>query len=493
MFRKVKGWLKGVMMRMGLVKSVKSISNVRSLQMDDAHYKHIDTWLALYKGYLSEWHDLRYTTVSGGKKRRMATLGMPKVVSQEMASLIFNERCEINVSDPDLKENIASILKKNKFTKRFQDYLEYSFALGGVVIKPYHDGKQIKLSYVTADCFVPVSWDNQGISEGCFVNESKKGDKKFTHLEWHLWENGVYVVKNELYESKDNELGKPVPLSLLYPNLEEETKIENFTRSNFVYIKPSIANNIDLHSPLGISIYANALDTIKSLDIAFDSYQREFKLGKKRVIVPTSAIRTVVDEHGNMVRYFDADDEVYEALNLGQDSDEIKDITISLRVEEHVMAINSLLNLLAMQTGFSSGSFSFDGQSVKTATEVVSENSKTFKTKQSHENVIEAALTELVDCIVQTAELYETFSAPTGEWEVTVSFDDSIAEDKLGEINKQTLMLSSGIQSKKRAIMKVHGLSEEEAIQWLQEIAEENKIQTDDAVDFFGLNDDAGA
>jgi hypothetical protein len=41
------------------------------------------------------------------------------------------------------------------------------------------------------------------------------------------------------------------------------------------------------------------------LDIAFDSYQREFKLGKKRILVPDSAIQTVIDPiTGQMHRYF---------------------------------------------------------------------------------------------------------------------------------------------------------------------------------------------
>lgn len=495
MFAKVKSAIKGVLQRMGLVKNIKDMSQLKNISMDDGYYKHIDKWKALFQGHFGEWHDVKYNTPDGQKKRVMATLGMPKVVSQEMASLIFNERCEINISDESLKKEIDDIFNANKFTKRFQDYLEFQFALGGMVIKPYVADGKVKLSYVTADCFVPVSWDNQGVHEGVFVNEIRKGEKKFTHLEWHLWESGKYVVRHELFEAKNTtELGKQVPLSTLYPDLEPEVWMEGFKRSNFVYFKPSIANNVDMHSPLGASIFANALDTLKTLDIAFDSFQREFRLGKRRIIVPSTALQTFVGHDGVPRRYFDADDEVYEGMDLGgMDANKIHDNTTELRVEEHIAAINAMLNVLSMQTGFSSGAFSFDGQSVKTATEVVSENSKTFKTKQSHENVIEASLTELIDCIVQTAELYELFSAPADGWEVTVAFDDSIAEDKLGEINKQTLMLSIGIQSKKRAIMKINGLSEEEAIQRLQEIAEENKVRTDDAVDFFGLNNDAGA
>ncbi|ARK28786.1 Phage portal protein, SPP1 Gp6-like [Halalkalibacter krulwichiae] len=457
---------------MGITKHIKSLSQLKQIPMDDEYYKHIDKWKALYQGYFSDWHDLQYNTVNGTKKRTMATLGMPKVVAQEMASLIFNERCEINISDEGLSKEITNVFEQNKFVKRFQDYLEFQFALGGMVIKPYFSDGQLKLSYVTADCFVPLSWDNQGIHEAVFPNEIRKGDKRYTHLEWHLWEGKEYVIKNELFVSDNNsDLGKQVPLSVLYPDLEEEVRITAFKRSNFVYFRPNVANNIDMHSPLGISLFANALDTLKSLDIAFDSYQREFRLGKRRIIVPASAVKMVVDGQGNMVRYFDADDEVYQAMGSGgMDDQKIHDSTVELRVEEHIAAINSLLNLLATQTGFSTGAFTFDGKSMKTATEVVSENSKTFKSKQSHENVIEAGLTELIDCVIQTAELYELFSRPKENWDVTVTFDDSIAEDRAAEINKQIKMVVGGLQSRKRAIMKVHGVTEDEAMVILKEV-----------------------
>ncbi len=479
------------MYRMGLIKGIKRLADHKDIQINEDFYKYIGNWKALYKGYFSEWHDIRYTTIAGPKKRRMASLNMPKVVSQELATLIFNERCEINISDKTLSGKIHDVFKNNNFVKKFQDYLEYQFAMGGMVIKPYVEDEKLKLSYVTADCFIPISWDHITIREAVFLNEFSKKGKKYNHLEWHLWDRATYIIRNEVYENNTGEeLGVKVPLKQFFPNLEEEIRISNYKRPGFVYFKPNIANNLDTTSPLGISIFANALDTLHSLDIAFDSYQREFKLGKKRILVPDTAIQTVIDPlTGQMHRYFDAEDEVYQAMALGDmDANKIADISTTLRVEEHISAINSLLNVLAMQIGFSSGAFTFDGQGVKTATEVVSENSKTFRTKQSHENLIEAGIQELVECIIQVAELYQLFNRPEGEYEVTVAFDDSIAEDQKAEIAKQVQLVTNQLTSKKKAIMKIHGFSEEEAEQLLKEIAEENATATVEAIDFFGIN-----
>jgi len=47
----------------------------------------------------------------------------------------------------------------------------------------------------------------------------------------------------------------------------------------------NIANNMDLDSPMGIAVFANAIDQLKGIDITYDSYVNEFILGKKRIFV----------------------------------------------------------------------------------------------------------------------------------------------------------------------------------------------------------------
>ena len=475
MFKSLIAKIRQVMYRMGLLKGIEKLSDHKDVTLNEEMFQQIEIWKSLYKGYYEKWHNITYQTVEGRKQRIMESLNMAKASAAEMASLVFNEKCEISISDDTLAENIEEVFKQNKFYKKFQDYLEYSFALGGMVIKPYVEDEKIRLSFVTADCFIPLTWQNETIYEAVFPSEYKKGDKKYTHLEWHVWEDGEYVIRNELYESNGQDLGIKVALSTLFPDLEEEVRISGLSNPIFTYFKPNTANNIDTQSPLGISIYANALDTMKAIDTAFDSLHREFRLGKKRIIVPAHMVQVVIDpQTGEPKRYFNTSDETYEALNADENDVDIRDMTVELRVEEHIEAINALLNLFAMQTGFSAGTFTFDGESMKTATEVISEQSKTFKSKQSHEVIIEASLQELIDSIVAIAELYNIFSAPEN-YEVAISFDDSIAEDKSAEINQQIQLVTNQLQSRKRAIMRIHGMTEEDAEQLLQEIYAEER------------------
>src|SRR5690625_5392601 len=479
MFNRIKELLKGGLQRLGLLKGIEKLSDHKDIFMNEEMYNLIEMYKDLYKGFHADWHNVEYQTIDGKQTRRMDTLNMAKTSAAEMASLVFNEKCEISIGDDenDTSKFVDDVFKHNKFNKKFQDFLEYSFAQGGMVIKPYVEDNKVKLSFVTADCFVPIEWSNESIKEGVFINEFQKGDNKYTHLEWHVWENGVYTVKNEVYKSQSgDDLGVLVPLKDHFPGLEPALGMPKLKKSLLVYFKPNTANNVDTQSPLGIPIYANALPTMKAIDTAFDSFHREFRLGKKRIIVPEAMVKTVYDQNGQPQRYFDSSDETYESFNTGNmDDAKIHDVSVVLRVEEHVSAINALLNLYAMQTGFSSGTFTFDGQSMKTATEVVSEQSKTFKSKQSHEVIIEEGLIELIDSILAIAETYNLFISK-GELDVSVAVDDSIAEDKNAEIEKEAKKIMSGFQSKRRAIMRIEGVTEDEAMKILKEIIEEENM-----------------
>lgn len=483
----------------------KEIEEILNTQLSDEHYKMLDKWKAIYAGYLSEWHDVRDMTVNGVKKRRRHSINMAKISSNELSKLIFTEHVEFNISDKAHHENINNLLKANRFGKVFQDKIEQMLALGGMALKvnpkELPDGTyKLLIAYVTPDCIIPISWENGEVTEAAFLNITKKKDKTYCLFEIHKWKvakvvskdgkesvKKLYTIANTLYERDTNAStdAKEVPLSTLYPELQEYAIIENLTQPLFQYLKPNIANNMDLQSPLGISIFANALDTLYALDVAFDSFIREFKLGKRRIIVPSQAVRTVLDPlTGEMNRYFDADDEVYQAMNFSEpEKQKITDNTVDLRVDEHVSAINALLNLYAMQTGFSTGTFSFDGEVVKTATEIISENSKTYQTIRSNENVIEEGLEKFIRTLSEVAALYEVFDLPSKEFEIDFNWDDSIVGDKYTDSDFYIKLNQNGLVSKKYSLMKILGLTEEQADEMLKEVKEETASETPDIDD----------
>ena len=304
-------------------------------------------------------------------------------------------------------------------------------ALGGGAIKVWYEEKRdgegnvipgsgsIRLGFCMADQFVPTAWDNTQVTDGVFISRQAKDGYYYTRLEWHKWDGLTYWISNEAYRSEYKQngakepqdiLGFRYPLNAAYPFLDEQTPLQGLSTSLFAYYRPAIANNLDDDSPLGVSIYANALSTLKALDICYDSFVQEFRLGRKRIIVPAQCLRTVQDPiTKESRRFFDATDEAYVALKTDDtDALKIQDNTVSLRVGEHEQAINALLSILCLQVGFSAGTFTFDrAQGLKTATEVISENSKTYKTIKSNQLQIKAAIDRVVDAIVQVASLYD--------------------------------------------------------------------------------------
>lgn len=217
----------------------------------------------------------------------------------------------------------------------------------------------------------------------------------------------------------------------------------------------------------GIAVYANSLDRFKAIDLKYDSFMREFDLGRKRILVSSSAVKAKmqVDTNGKpqMVQYFDSNDQAYVSIN-GMEQQPIKEIDFTLRTQEHIDAINAELNWLSSNVGLGQNFYKFDGQSVKTATEVISENSDTFRTREHHWLVIQDVVYDLVKAICQI-EGIQTKS-------ITITPDDSIIEDKTAKQLQGMQKVAQGLKSKKTFLIE-EGMSEEAAEKELEEIEKE--------------------
>ena len=125
-----------------------------------------------------------------------------------------------------------------------------------------------------------------------------------------------------------------------------------------------------------------------------------------------------------------------------------------------------------LQTGFSSGTFSFDGQSVKTATEIISENSETFSTRSDNVLIVEEALKELITTIFELADAYDLFSA-SEEFGVNIDFDDGVFQSQDAKADYYSKLVTAGLSSKLSAIQKLTGVTEKEAKKIVYEIRAE--------------------
>lgn len=439
----------------------------------------IDKWRRIYRDD-PEWRQTAKGGLFSRGKRQLLRLNMAKVLCDNLAALTFSEQCEITLDRPEYQQYIDDTLNANGFWKQLPELLSKAYAMGGGVLKCYLSGGKPRIDYITADRFVPVSWDGSGVQSGILSGTYTRGEDYFHLLEFMQPGRSEFKL---FKAASDSELGRECPLAEMFPDLQNPVVYEG-GKPVFAYFRPFVSNNSDYDVPLGMSVYANCTDTLRALDTVFDSFQREFVLGKKRIIVPSSCVQTIIDpDTAEAVRYFDADDEAFIALRH-EDGESLKitDNTTELRIEQHVSAINAYLNILCMQTGLSAGTFSFDVQlGMKTATEIISQESKTARTVKSNKNLLSETIETIVHALIQLGVMSGELSRH--EYSVTVTMPDGIITDDDTNIDRVVKLYSAGLISRKKALMDIYRVDENTAEELAEAAARESAVGN---ADFFG-------
>lgn len=453
-------------------------------------YDFQEIWKSWYRGNVNDFHYYNLRVNGKEEKCERKTMNMPKKICEDITKLLWTEKTRIELSNKKATERLWEVLdsKENSFTINFPVFLEKGLAIGtGVLIEYKNEQDKTIIDYLDGTVVIPYKYTNSYISGlitiSRFVEEIRKKKIYYTHITYHEYENGIYRRLNELYKSNtETELGKEETFTSKFPNIKEVEEIQTST-PRFQVFKPNIANNFDMDSPMGISVLANSIDRFKAIDIKYDCFCNEFELGRKRILVDQSAMKgqVQVDDNGNQkfVQYFDANDKAYVGIN-GMEGQPVKEIDFSLRHSEHIDSINAELNWLTSNIGLGSNFYKFDGQSTKTATEIISENSEAFRTKVHYDIIVNDIIYDLVKVICEMEGIKTN--------KITIVPDDSIIEDKNTEQIRAQQEVIQGLRSKKSYLMNIKGMSEQEAIEELQKIQDE-KMTNQEAFGFTAIEE----
>lgn len=442
-------------------------------------------WKSWYRGSVNDFH--YYTERVNGKdcKKERLTMNMPKKICEDISKLLWTEKTRIELSNKKATERLWEVLdsKENSFTVNFPIFLEKALAIGAGVLIEYKDSNdKTIIDYLDGTVVIPYLYTNgyiQGlITVSRFIETTRKKEVYYTHITYHEYKDGIYRRLNELYKSNiETELGKEISFEEKFPNVEVLEEIETST-PRFQIFKPNLANNFDMETPMGLSVLANSIDRFKALDMKYDSFYREFKLGKKRILVDPTAMKGTMqaDESGNvrLVQYFDSNDEAYVGIN-GMEGQPVKDVDFSLRAQEHIDSINADLNWLSSNVGLGNSFYKFDGNGLRTATEVISENAEAFRTKTHYDIIVNDVIYDLIKVICEMEGIKTN--------KITIIPDDSIIEDKNTEQIRAMQEVTQGLRSKKSYLMDIKGMSEQEAEEELQKIQDE-KMSNQEAFGF---------
>lgn len=428
--------------------------------------EYVQNWLEWYEGNVKKFHN--YTIYNGKKfvSMKRLTLNMAKRVCEDWANLLLNEKTDITVSDAHSQEVVHLALEKCHFWQKGNEGIEKSFALGcgAFVIVVDNIGTNnkgeltdnskatVKVKFVNATKITPITFEEEEITECAFINVNSGK----TYISVHLKnDKGEYEIHNITCQGSGTNL-----------SFADETDHTVFdTKSSipwFAIVKPNISNNVDINSPLGVSVFANAMDNLKEIDLVFDSYANEFILGKKRIFI--NAKDWVVDPRTGEERdVFDSNDVVIYTLPESDDGKQIiTDQTQTLRVQDHITALQNQLNLFGYKCGLGTEHYKFDSQVVATATQVISVNSEMFRNLKKHEILLEDVLITIVKAMLYAINTF-TSDKVNENAEITIKFDDSIIVDENTERTQDLLDVNSGIMSKVEYRMKWYNEDEKTA------------------------------
>lgn len=438
--------------------------------VDDEWYARIDLWQQWYSGKVRSVHSYRQFNGKKHVPRERKSLGMAKSIAEDWANLSLNEKVDITIKKKTAEKRINQVLQRNHFRMRANQLVELTFALGTGAFVEYTDGGETKIDYIRAGMIYPLSIDNGKITECAFASEKTAKDEKQVYLNMHILEHGRYVVENHLFRRQGSMLTE-----IDLPEGVEQRVPTGSAIPHFQIIKPNIVNNVNLSCPMGISVYANALDQLESVDLIFDSYCNEFRLGKKRITVPISMTQMQMEEDGTVTPTFDdADVEFYAvpaATSAGVGENKIVEHNMEIRSEAHSTGIQDALNMLSYKCGLGKDRYDFSDGQVRTATEVVSEKSDLFQNLKKHEILLNDALVGMVQAIAELEGL-------SPDVEVAINFDDSIIEDTGAEKMRFMQEISSGVRQKYEYRMKFFGEDEATA----------KAMTAEDDADPLGLN-----
>jgi Phage portal protein, SPP1 Gp6-like. len=465
---------------------------INSLKYEIPEYKnmkpYIETWSAWFRGNVKDFHN--YSIYSGDKTHQMKryTLGMAKKVSENYADFLLNEKVAINIGDGEFPQGIRDILDANDWEMMSNEAVEKAMAYGtGAFVLSLHDievdtntglyktnDSKLKIEFATADKVIPLAYSGKKVIECAFAVNRTVDNKQLIYLSIHKLENGEYVIYNYLLKDKNG--------NLTDISDQLDTTAKSFRTGSdipwFSILRPAIVNNISLDSPYGISVFANSIDILKGIDIAFDSFVTEFLLGRKRIFVDADLLK--VDNQSGDIKYsYDTNDVVYYTLPglENEEKTKIHETDFSLRTDEHEGGIQLNLNLLAESVGLGGGDiYQWNSGQVKTATEIVSKNSDLYRSIRKQTIALENTLYDLFRGILYVANKY--LGVPVDiDAEISFDFDDSIIEDSASIEKRALIEFNAGLIDNVEYFKITKNLTDEQAKKFVQEIEKRNPLE----------------
>lgn len=312
---------------------------------------------------------------------------------------------------------------------------EKACAFGYIILKPNGEG----IDYVMPWDFCPTHATDGKVDGGIFFDHyHEPGDKwYYTRLEWQRFEDvsedvRIFRITNKTYKATGLKgIGQECNIKeTVWANLQEDVAYENIEQPLFSIFKMPLSNNIDMNSPLGVSIFSNAQKELKSLDIAwtrledeiFDSQKITF-LGDMLIDEPGKPVRSRFVPGGAVDKTGKALPRHVRILPGTSEGDEYHEVNPALQTADRLSGIDHFLNLVGVKCGYSTGQFVLNGRTGHvTATQVEADDRETIQYIKQIRDSFQTATDGLIYALDKYADIYSL--APVGVYEINYDFGD---------------------------------------------------------------------
>ncbi len=465
--------------------------------ISQSYYTYINKWIDVWKGK-AEW--LNVKTIDN-KEYPMYTLGMGKRVCEDFASTITSEPFTITAK----KDNtlLQKNLKNAKVLKKLSDNIEkmgYTGTIGTVTriknatVSKTKDGyilsknnkTKIQTIDVGANQIIPLTIEDGEIIDCAIVSKQKRlinnKIKDVYYLELHELKDKGYQVTNKFFIKDD---GTEIKIDGVVDTYNTLSDVPLFSIGKISRLNPISDNN-----GLGISLFGDSMDQLLILDLVYNNFGMDFKLGQKVLVINKKLTRIETEDYtdGNgEVRtrekvVYPSDVRKQQFMEIGNDLMDdgtekpyIFEYNPDLRVGDNKTGVQFALDNLSFKVGFGTHYYSFESGNIATATEAVLSNKDFVNNGNKNRKAVNEYLIGICRALLLCEKMLGN-SKIDEKQNIEIADVDGFLEDDATTRQKAKEDVSMGLMSKKRYLIKVYGMTEKEAIEELKEIREDDQI-----------------
>lgn len=442
-------------------KTVTEALDISKSTISDDMSDALELWKNMYKNE-SPWLDDDKGVYSLGLAKLICSIFKQQILCELDTRVVDPTTPEEDydvTEEPTSRSQFIERIYKNKIMKTLPDALEKALNCGGMIIKPYENNGNIYIDYCLQGDFYPLSFDDDGnITDIAFFDSFTEGDFIYSKIERQTFieQKHIVIVENKAFKAKkrsadedvQQELGVEIPISEIvrWQGISEEpVYINNVDHPLYGYYRVNVANNIDMHSPLGMSIYGSATKLIHRADEQFSRLDWEYKGGQLAIDVDPTAVTFSEGYFGTKQVMDELQDRLYRKLDLGSD-ETYRAWAPSLRDSNYKDGLNYYLRLIEDTVGMARGTISSIESEARTATEIKVLKQRAYLTISSNQEALGTAIKDTILAINTYIDLYNIFQS--GDYDVVLEWKDSVLTDTDTELEQKLKLVDKDILSK---------------------------------------------